>query len=215
MRKPDIDSDKLKSGLKRGMWLFMALLFVITGLGVGLLAFWQATHPAKDQSANNTVQTQGPTCTINPALQLAGSSTAGVTLQGTKLSGFTPIAHIPTLSCIDAKVGTTGQAVQSSSTITANYTGAVAGSGLIFQSSLDNGGQPFSTALTGVIPGWQQGLLGMKAGGERRLLIPAAQAYGARGSCQTVDPKDNTKCQVYSIPPNADLVFDVSVLAVQ
>lgn len=203
MRKPEVDSDKIKGGLKRGMWLFMALLFVVTGLGVGVLAFWQATHPAKDQSANSTSQTQSPTCTRNPDLQIADNTTNSAKLADTKLSNFTPIAHVPSLSCIDAKIGTSGQAVQSSSSVVANYTGAVAATGVIFQSSLDNGGQPFSTALNSVIPGWQQGLLGMKAGGERRLLIPAALAYGA-------NPPSGS-----GIPANADLVFDISILAVQ
>lgn len=216
MIKPQVNGEKVKSGLKRAMWLFMALLFVVTGLGVGVYAFWQATHQNNNQSTtSNTSQTQGPACTSDPNLQITGSAASSGKLAGTKLPNFTPTPHITSLSCIDAKAGTGTSTVQSSSTITANYTGAVAATGIIFQSSLDNDGQPFSTALSGVIPGWQEGLLGMRAGGERRLLIPAVLAYGAAGSCQTPDPKDNTKCDKYSIPPNTDLVFDVTILAIQ
>ena len=183
------------------MWLFMALLFVVTGLGVGVYAFWQSTHPPSDSSTNTAAQTQGLKCSNNPALQF---NVAGATkLAGAQLADFTPMPHINSLACIDAKVGSSGQAVQSSSTVVANYTGAVAATGKIFQSSLDNGGQPFSKALSGVIPGWQEGLLGMRAGGERRLLIPAALAYGATPPASS------------GIPANADLVFDITVLAVQ
>jgi FKBP-type peptidyl-prolyl cis-trans isomerase FkpA len=66
------------------------------------------------------------------------------------------------------------------------------------------GGQPFSFVLgqKQVIAGWDQGVTGMKAGGQRRLVIPAALAYGDRGAGGV-------------IPPGATLVFDVELLGVQ
>ena len=201
MNRSELNGEKIKSGVRRAMWLFMALLFVVTGLGVGIYAFWQGTHQ-NNSSSSPTAQTQGPTCTNDASLQIAGSSTNSAKLAGTKLANFTPVAHTASLSCIDAKTGS-GAAVTSASTITAQYTGAVAATGTIFQSSLDSGGQPFSAALSQVIPGWQEGLLGMKAGGERRLLIPAALAYGATAPAGS------------GIPANADLVFDITVLAIQ
>jgi FKBP-type peptidyl-prolyl cis-trans isomerase len=185
--------------MKRAGWILLAVLFVVTGLGVGLVAFWQSTHPANPSSPSSST-TKAPVCSNNPSIQL-NTEPAKSKLAGAKLSDFTPVAHVPSLSCIDVKLGSTGQAVQSSSTIIANYTGALASTGVIFQSSLDNNGQPFSTALSGVIPGWQQGLLGMRAGGERRLLIPASLAYGSQAQS--------------GIPANSDLVFDITVLEVQ
>jgi len=177
--KPKTKKEKIKGGLRRAMWLFMALLFILTGVVVGVFTFWQATHPAKDDTQ------QTPTNT----------------LQGKQLSGFTPISHIDSLQKIDLKTGTGSEAAPSS-TITVNYTGAVAATGTIFQSSLDSG-QPISFNLQGVIKGWTEGVPGMKVGGERRLLIPAAEAYGANPPVGS------------GIPPNADLVFDITLLGVK
>lgn len=72
-----------------------------------------------------------------------------------------------------------------------------------FDSSLDRG-EPFEFPLGQgrVIQGWDEGVEGMKAGGRRRLVIPAAKAYGARGAGDV-------------IPPDATLVFDVELLEVR
>lgn len=118
-------------------------------------------------------------------------------LQGTQLEGFTPVADIAELQKIDTVPGT-GQEVKASDTVTVDYTGAIAATGTIFQSSKDMG-QPISFPLNGVIPGWTEGVPGMKVGGTRRLLIPAEKAYGA-------NPPSGS-----GIPANADLVFDITL----
>lgn len=118
------------------------------------------------------------------------------------MKDFTPIASIPQLKTIDQKVGT-GKEVTAKSSVTVLYTGAVAATGVIFDSTDNRQGQPATFALDQVIPGWKQGMIGMKVGGQRRLLIPANLAYGA------------TPPTGSGIPANADLVFDVTLLDVK
>jgi FKBP-type peptidyl-prolyl cis-trans isomerase FkpA len=67
-----------------------------------------------------------------------------------------------------------------------------------------NGGQPFSFVVGAgqVIKGWDQGVLGMKVGGKRRLVIPADLAYGDIGAGGV-------------IPPGATLIFDVDLVAIE
>jgi FKBP-type peptidyl-prolyl cis-trans isomerase len=120
-------------------------------------------------------------------------------LEGTKLNGFDPVANVPELQIIDIITGS-GDVVPAGATITAHYTGALCSDGTIFQSSHDFG-QAITFPLNGVIEGWQKGVPGMQIGGTRRLLIPAAQAYGAQS------PSPN-------IPANSDLVFDIELVAI-
>jgi len=82
--------------------------------------------------------------------------------------------------------------------------GAAEHQGRKFDSSRDRG-QPFSFHLGAgrVIRGWEQGIPGMKVGGTRRLVIPPDLAYGPRGAGNGV------------IPPNATLLFEVELLAVE
>jgi FKBP-type peptidyl-prolyl cis-trans isomerase len=120
-------------------------------------------------------------------------------LEGSKLNGFTPVDNVAELQIIDVAEGS-GDVVPEGATITAHYTGALCKDGTIFQSSHDMG-RPITFPLNGVIQGWTKGVPGMKAGGTRRLVIPAAMAYGPQS------PSPN-------IPPNSDLVFDIELVSV-
>lgn len=122
----------------------------------------------------------------------------GTPLEGTKLANFTPVDSVPELQIIDVTEGT-GDVVPEGATITAHYTGALCKDGTIFQSSKDFG-RPITFGLNQVIAGWTEGVPGMKVGGVRRLVIPAAKAYGAQS------PAAN-------IPANSDLVFDIELVA--
>lgn len=117
-----------------------------------------------------------------------------------QLDNFTPVSEVSELGKTDVREGT-GDTVQSGATITAHYTGAVAATGAVFQSSKDFG-RPISFGLNQVIKGWTDGVPGMKVGGIRRLLIPADQAYGA-------SPPPGS-----GIPANAALVFDIELVSI-
>lgn len=117
------------------------------------------------------------------------------------LDNFTPIDAVAELQITDLVEGS-GDEAQASDTVTCHYTGAIAKTGSVFQSSRDFG-KPISFPLNGVIQGWTEGVPGMKVGGKRRLLIPAAKAYGA------------TPPYGSGIPVNADLVFDIELVAIE
>ncbi len=101
----------------------------------------------------------------------------------------------------DLTVGSGDEAVAGKSVLV-HYTGWLT-NGSKFDSSKDRG-EPFDFRLGAgqVIPGWDDGVTGMKVGGKRKLTIPPEMAYGSRGAGGV-------------IPPNATLVFEVELLAVR
>ena len=115
--------------------------------------------------------------------------------------------NVDKLTTSDQKIGT-GAEAKAGMQVTVHYTGwlyddsAKDKHGKKFDSSRDHG-EPFSFLLGqgSVIAGWDQGVAGMREGGKRILLIPAALGYGARGAGD-------------DIPPNASLVFEVELLKV-
>jgi peptidylprolyl isomerase len=88
----------------------------------------------------------------------------------------------------DLKDGT-GATVAATDSVTVNYIGVSCSTGKIFDSSYKTG-QPATFPLNGVIPGWSQGLVGMKVGGKRLLGIPSGLAYGADGSPPDIAPNE-------------------------
>lgn len=94
-----------------------------------------------------------------------------------------------------------GDEVTEGATVTAHYVGVSASTGAQFDASWDRGA-PISFPLDGVIQGWSKGLLGMKVGGRRNLVIPGDMAYG-----QNPPPGAG-------IAPNETLVFTVDLVDV-
>ncbi len=114
----------------------------------------------------------------------------------------------PQFQKIDTKVGN-GEEAEVGKTVNVHYTGwlydenAPDKKGKKFDSSLDRK-EHFSFMLGAgrVIKGWDQGVTGMKVGGERTLIIPPSMAYGSRGAGNI-------------IPPNATLIFDVELVGLK
>jgi peptidylprolyl isomerase len=146
----------------------------------------------------------------NAATEVAKSTTSSTATAGTTpTSGplstepkvTPPTGAAPTkLVTKDLIVGT-GPEAKAGDSVTVNYVGVLYKGGKPFDASW-NRHEPFTFTLGEgkVIPGWDQGVAGMKVGGRRELIIPGPLAYGAQGSPPT-------------IPPNATLVFVVDLLS--
>lgn len=162
-------------------------------LGVGVAACGSAKAPgvqlAPGSGATSSVTTS-TTTTSTPA-DLSTEPTIAV-----------PKGPAPTKLVTKDLITGTGKTATAGATITVNYVGVLYKTGKTFDSSWQRH-QAFTTALANgnVIAGWVQGIVGMKVGGRRELIIPANLAYGAKGSPP-------------SIPPNAPLVFVVDLLSV-
>jgi len=174
-----------KTTVQRIIIAVIALTMTVGTLGAYFIIIFQ-----NNDSANQTQQTQ------TTPKQLPVDSTAY------KVTG-----QVTELQTTDLTVGT-GDEAKVGDTIKVHYKGTIAQTQQKFDSSYDSG-EPATLKLSdpdssgnGVIKGWVNGVPGMKVGGKRRLVIPAAQAYGSSGSSDG------------SIPPNTDLVFEIELLAV-
>jgi hypothetical protein len=121
-------------------------------------------------------------------------------------AGVTTVTTASGLQYADITVGTGTAVAQDGSNVAVHYTGWLA-DGTGFDTSV--GLQPFQLTLgeSDVIPGFMEGILGMKVGGKRRLFIPAALGYGA-----TAVYDQNGRLV---IPANSNLIFDVQLVGLQ
>ncbi len=216
---------------RRQIMLATAIAVVLIALGLfGFLEYQQittqqqlaalqlsnqhATATAKVVEPTQTVEakataTQAPHATATALSQAVLTATSGSPTPKAGPSSPPSVSGKPVttsdgLKYLDIKEGI-GATVKQGSTVQVEYTGWLAKTGKKFDSSYDHGGTPFSLANVGqaqIIQGWNEGLIGMKAGGTRRLYIPPSLGYGAQGSPPV-------------IPANADLIFDVTVVTVQ
>jgi peptidylprolyl isomerase len=149
-----------------------------------------ASQPTPTPTGTASAQTAPTKCAaINPNPPAKGEPTVP------------PVTGTPptTLVVKDIKKGT-GAVVKSGQTLTVNYVGVSCSTGTAFDASYPRR-QPFSFPLGQgqVIKGWDQGLVGMRVGGQRELVIPASLGYGATGSG--------------SIKPNETLIFVVDLVS--
>lgn len=153
-----------------------------------------------------------PFATVQPSAMATTTDTttnqdqsASTTMPSTMPDTNTPAPAIPTnatqLEVSDQVVGT-GATAEAGDSVTVNYVGALT-NGTVFDASANHGSTGFTFTLGAgqVIKGWDEGIVGMKVGGKRTLVIPASLAYGN----QSPTP---------AIPANSTLVFQVELLSV-
>src|SRR5580658_8529600 len=180
-----------------------ALVLALVAFAMGCS---QSEAPKQDEQPAAAATAQPAGATAAAALQAATAAATApqdttTTPQPTAAAAAPqPGATVTELKIEDSKIGTGDEAVTGKS-VTVHYTGWLT-DGTKFDSSKDHG-QPFTFQLGGgqVIKGWDQGVVGMKVGGVRKLTIPPSLGYGDRGAGGV-------------IPPGATLVFEVELLAV-
>ncbi len=159
--------------------VIFSFVILIAVVAVGIWLFARKNETVNNANLNNTLAT--PTLASTPTPSESNQPQS--------------------LQVQDLRMGT-GTVAKAGQVITVNYVGTLA-DGTKFDSSYDRK-QPFSFILGGgmVIKGWDMGLVGMKVGGKRKLIIPPDLAYGQEGRPPV-------------IPANSTLIFEVELLAVQ
>jgi FK506-binding nuclear protein len=172
--------------------LTMALLFFVTGFGFSFWVIWQmATQKSSTNTANNQNQsnTTANSCTGTPT-----EPTLPIP------SAYQPTSTVTSLETKDIIVGK-GATAKNGDCLTVKYFGTLASNGMMFDENFTKTtGFKFQLGAGQVIPGWDQGLVGMKVGGERRLVIPPSLGYGNKANG--------------SIPANSTLIFFVRLMAI-
>lgn len=160
-------------------------------LAIGLAACGGSSKAPGVELAPSGGQTSATPATTNVPPALSRKPTVSV-----------PKGPPPSRLVVKDVIKGNGPAASSNGTVTVNYVGVLYTTGKQFDSSWSRN-QPFTTPLSSgsVIPGWVQGIQGMKVGGRRELIIPPGLGYGKSGSPPT-------------IPPNSTLVFVVDLLSV-
>lgn len=199
--------DKRRQNLRRGV---IALIVVVVVIGSAAL-FFQKSTPA-------TVSIPTTTTTAPVATTTAKCVPAGIDLKPTTVFAavaspqaagtfgkaptiVVPSSPAPTVMQVSDLIKGTGPAVKVCDSLTMQYVLADYATHKVLQSSWSSGPFTFTIGEQQVIPGWDEGILGMKAGGRREMVIPPALAYGAAG-------------QPGSIAKNDTLIFVVDLLKI-
>ncbi|HUD10681.1 MAG TPA: FKBP-type peptidyl-prolyl cis-trans isomerase [Candidatus Saccharimonadales bacterium] len=176
----------------RAFAMTMAILFFATAFGFSFYVIWSLTHQNNSSSSSNaSSQSAANACTGSPSAPTLTAPTA-----------YIPTGSVTALQSTDLTVGTGATAAKGSCLIV-KYYGTLATNGTVFDQNFNQTtGFEFKLGAGQVIPGWDQGLVGMKVGGERRLVIPPSLAYGSQSPSAT-------------IPANSTLVFVVQLVKIK
>jgi cyclophilin family peptidyl-prolyl cis-trans isomerase/FKBP-type peptidyl-prolyl cis-trans isomerase len=162
-------------------------LFVVAGAFLAACGSDENLEPVLDTSPVVTSDAADDTATADDATDTSATTAS--------TSPDKPAVELPTelpteLVVTDLVEGT-GDPAEDGDTVTVNYVGVRSEDGTEFDNSYDRG-EPFSVTLGAgmVIPGWEEGLVGVKAGGRRQLDIPADLAYGDGGAGGIIQPGD-------------------------
>src|SRR4051812_15074652 len=176
-------------------------------LGTGTWAVVAYAFGGDDNKSTLAVATPTPTPAATPSTVAAPAKCAKITPNPPKkgqptipdVSGAAPTKLVKK----DVKVGT-GAVAKTGSSVSVTYIDVSCSDGKVFDASYLHGGTPFEVTPLGsaqVITGWNQGLIGVRAGGVRELVIPPALGYGPQGQG--------------SIRPNEVLIFLITVKSVK
>ncbi len=171
-------------------------------IACGLAALSLAAAGCSEEEADESAANLSEQTTESESAAAAPAPAAPTQVKG-KPKVTVPDGPPPTKLQIEDIEKGTGPAAESGSQISVNYVGVNYSNGQEFDSSF-SAGAPFDFQLGGgmVIPGWDQGLEGMKVGGRRQLVIPPELAYGPQGSPPVIGPDET-------------LVFVIDLLGVQ
>ncbi len=175
----------------------LGVAFVIAGCGSSSNSS-TITVGAENKSDNALIKSTEASTAKKTETATAKTPTSGPLATEPKVTP--PSGPAPSKLEVKDLIKGTGAEAKAGETVTVNYVGVLYKGGKEFDASWKRK-EPFSFALGkgAVIAGWDQGVVGMKVGGRRELVIPSALAYGAQGSGST-------------IPPNAPLVFVIDLL---
>lgn len=181
--------------------VFGIICFLIIG---GVIVYTKNNiTPSSEENAKQELSNFGnPEAVVSQSESPIGLQSQRVTVAPTQaqVQGQQTMQNVTELKIEDIKEGT-GEPVKSGNTVEVNYLGTFL-DGKKFDSSYDrNQTFSFNVGAGEVIAGWDQGLVGMKTGGKRKLLIPSDLAYGPNGSGP--------------IPPNTPLIFEVELVSIK
>lgn len=172
----------------------MAALFLFTAIAFSGWVVYDMSQSRQNQKSEQQVaeaQNQQARCTDTATHEPLPAPEA-----------YKPEGKVQSLETVDIEDGQ-GEAAKNGDCLVVKYYGTLASTGAVFDETFTKPNAfalPLGQGL--VIEGWDKGLVGMKAGGTRRLVIPAAQAYGSQSPSE-------------QIPADSDLVFVVKLLEIK